>query len=83
MKAVFFKCEIPLDIYTLDASGNISVETIVRSMEQGEVVDCTWSDDFMEIGEAIWWGPDRKLFNLIGLPKPQESCCGGSASKDN
>lgn len=77
MKAVFFKCEIPLDIYRMDPSGNISVETVVRSMEQGEVVDCTYSEDFMEIGEGIWWGPDPRLFNLVNTGQSKViGCCG-------
>lgn len=77
MKAVFFKCEIPLDIYRMDPSGNISVETVVRSMEQGEVVDCTYSEDFMEIGEGVWWGPDPRLFNLVNIGQSKVvGCCG-------
>lgn len=76
MKAVFFKCQIPLEFYSIDTSGNINVRTEMRNMEQGEVVECNYSEGIMEIGNATWWNPDRKLFNLVGQGSPAQSCCG-------
>lgn len=80
MKAVFFKCQIPLEIQSIDPSGYISIETTVRHMEQGEVVDVISCDDtLMEFSNgSIWWTPNRKLFNVVGQGSPVQSCCGGN-----
>ena len=82
MKAVFFKCQIPLERQSIDASGNISFDVIRRDMQQGEVVDVSSCDDyFMEFSDgSIWWNPDRKLFNIVGIPQVQQSCCGGNSA---
>lgn len=85
MKAVFFKCSIPLETSTIDASGNISIQTVIRNMEQGEVVDVNGyseGEGLMEFSDgSIWWVPDKKLFNIVGVGGPAPSCCGATASK--
>lgn len=79
MKAVFFKCSIPIEVTSLNEEGQIVTETIMRNMEQGEVVDViSYSENsLMELAEGVWWLPDKNLFNLVGIAPPIQSCCGG------
>lgn len=80
MKAVFFKSTIPIEIHRLDENGKIVIESVTRHMEQGEVVEVLeYSESSMMIldGGAIWWNPDKKYFNLVGVGTgPVEKCCG-------
>lgn len=79
MKAVFFKSTIPIEIYEENEDGRIEPKTIMRSMEQGEVVDISYIDDgMMQFSNGtIWWVPDKKLFNIVQQGGPVEKCCGG------
>lgn len=80
MKAVFFKCQIPLEISHIDPSGNISILTEMKDIEQGAVFDVNYDESLMEFQNgAIWWSPDRNLFQIVGVPTPPQSCCGGSS----
>lgn len=78
MKAVFFKCQIPLERQSIDESGNLSFDIVKRDMQQGEVVDInSYDNSLMEFSDgSIWWTPDSKLFNIVGIPGPTQSCCG-------
>lgn len=80
MKAVFFKSTIPIEIYEENKDGRIEPKTIMRSMEQGEVVNIVEYNDglMMFEGGAIWWVPDKTLFNIVNYGSQNvEKCCGG------
>lgn len=80
MKAVFFKSTIPIEIYSENEEGKLERKTIMRHMEQGEVVEVVEYDEgsmMMFTEGAIWWVPDKTLFNIVNYQNSQSTkCCG-------
>jgi cytidylate kinase len=80
VKAVFFKSTITVEIHRIDENGKIQIDSVLRSMEQGEVVEVSEYEEgslMIFADGSIWWTPDKNLFNIVGVGSPTQSCCGG------